>query len=236
MVSEFAKYRVLLCITTLLMGSGTSEKSVAQPRWVEAVIDGEHVILSDGARVELLGIDVIPSRPSRERNRKAIESGLDPDALEQQGDIATAYLTALVRSRYVLVNFQDGGVHARSGNAFRPAFVFVLDPVGRVEFEVNERMVEDGYAIADVEADAGLRKRFEALQVRAKIEKKGLWGGYGAVEEGGVEAEARDARNADLTADCSRHEGCVWVSSGGQIKAGFWKSRIGYTCPCEQQR
>ena len=100
----------------------------AQHTQVVLVVDGERLVLSDGARLQLLGIDAPEKHPSGKMTEEAVRMGRSDRAVARQGEIAAAYLSALALGNRVEVRYQKprpvrgipgGPLHAGSSLRYR---------------------------------------------------------------------------------------------------------------------
>ena len=221
----------MLCLIGLL---GISPCS-AQPLYVSAILDGERLVLSDGSRVELVGVDAIEKFSINEIIQDVYRFGVDEESIRTKGAIVSAYITTLVKSRAVQVHYQpdvEARTNDESNESFRPAMVTVLNNEGFMEFILNKKVIQDGYAFADPNTPLAYKSQFYALQVQAMKEMKGFWalsrGGEKPRSKGNIESSEK----ADPIARCRLMRECVWVS-GGNIEIGYWRSATGYHCPCD---
>ena len=204
-----------------------------QHLYVSAVLDGEHVVLSNGERVELIGVDAVEKFSGTEQWQDVMRLGADRESIETKGGIAAAYLSVLVKSRKILVSYQEGSDSELSYKYvnFRPAFVFVLDSEGRLDFLLNKKLIEEGYAFADAQTPDAYKEQFIALQNQAMVNGKGLWGRGDAVNQQVSSPIVNPSGNADLNSYCRSVKGCVWISGENQA-VGSWATMQGQSCPC----
>ena len=214
--------------------SASLNASYAQSLFVSAIIDGERLVLSDGARVQLIGVDAIEKFSVAEITKEVGRLGVDEESVRAKGAIAASYVSVLLKSRYIQVNFQESQLAAHdeaNPNEFKPAFISVLNEDGRFDFVLNKRIIEDGYAFVDPGTPEAFKAQFIALQNEAMRQGRGLWASNEQTIKEGVRGSIKPSENADLQSNCRSMKGCVWVS-GGDPSIGYWKSLTGYACPC----
>jgi len=105
--------------------------SLANTAVVQRVIDGDTVVLEDGSKVRLIGIDT----PETKDPRKPVQ---------YFGEEATAYTKRMLEGREVRLEF-DQEKTDRYGRTL--AYIFIPMPGGNDIF-FNERIIADGYAFA----------------------------------------------------------------------------------------
>jgi endonuclease YncB( thermonuclease family) len=212
----------------------------AQVQRVSAVIDGDRLVLDDGSRIQLAAVDAPERHVSAKMTEDALAAGHDPAKEERLGQIAAAYLAALVRGKPLLVEYVDpaaGVPEAQEGEEepYRPAFVFVADERGNVQYELNARLVADGYARLHLDDGPQDLSAYIELYREAKRRGLGLWAPERVVAARSSPApEALDVDDGDVDeAGCTTHAACVWVTADTSgVGPGVWQSRPGKQCPC----
>ena len=229
-------YKLLLLFLGVIL-LFTKADAFGQYSRVTVVVDGERLVMENGSRVKLVGVDALEkfSRPFIEK--EMLRLGIDSRSVRTKADISAAYLSILVGSKNVLISYQDD-IHldqkGNGGSEYRPAIVSVLDGSGALIYIVNKKMIEDGYALADTKSHFFYSNEFLRLEQQARNLKKGFWA-YDDINTRkhlplGKPVQSKDV---DLSSECRSLRGCLWVSSGNG-NVGFWQSVAGYTCPCEK--
>lgn len=218
---------ILACLSQFVSAS----KAQSQYVYVSAVLDGERMVLSNGDRVQLVGVDAMEKFGAAEALNEALRLGIDPESVTAKGSIEGLYLQLLVRSRSVLVSYIDEVESGPAESGFRPAYVSVLRSDGKLDYIVNKKMISDGFAMVDLNASFHYRDQFIQLQQEAMNGQRGRWA-YTTIpipfaNTGGVSP----SRNADIYSECRTIKGCVWVSQENTT-IGYWRSAQGYKCPC----
>ncbi len=233
----------ILTLSCFVAFWGLPHGAQAQTRRVEAVVDGDRLVLDDGARVQLAGVDAPEREASPKQEADALAAGHDLGQEQRLGDIAAAYLAALVRGKPVRV--EPAGV-GEDADVFVPHIVLVTTAQGTPLFEVNARMLADGYARLDLEHTVPALGDYVALYQEARRKGLGLWApasgapaAAGPVLAPAPASERPPAANApgdsgeiDPLSSCGTNPACVWVSADTSGVGGMWQSRNGQSCPC----
>lgn len=207
----------------------------AQLRHISAVVDGDRIVLSDGTRIQLMGLDAPEKHYSAKLTRDAARSGRSEEAIAQQGEIAAAYLSAISLGERVIVSDTEKA-YVAPGGPYIQAIVHVADERGHIVFSLNERMLADGYAYFDSRAVFARRAEYADLAHNAKTAGLGLWALPGAYGRPSGLPDSRNSEGMDPLGRCRDEPTCVWVtgSSGGE-GVGFWRSKPGMKCSCDAQ-
>ncbi|MEZ4702728.1 MAG: thermonuclease family protein [Rhodothermales bacterium] len=212
--------------------------AAAQVVRATAVIDGDRLVLDDGSRIRLAGVDAPERHPSPKMTEDALAAGHDLAREERLGAISAAYMAALVRGKPLVVD-RLGLPEAPQDTeeeVYEPALVYVADERGRASYELNARMLADGYARLDFDQVAGDLTVYVGLYREAKMRGLGLWapepGVVGAADV--TEAATRPSDESDPgESACTTHTACIWVTADSSgAGPGTWESRPGTQCPC----
>ncbi len=218
----------LISIAWLTMCIGC-QLVVAQTSRVSIVVDGDRIVLSDGRKVSLLGIDAPEKHSSAKLTRDALSVGVEEAFVIQQGKLAGDYLNHMVGGMRVILTV----VSPKDAEGYMPAMVYLADAVGRPQYSINQRMIEKGYAVTDYNINFAELAQYRVLEENARRAKRGLWA-RGSIVIKPQEVESNKSQMIDATSSCARDSACVWVSAGGGVQsgAGMWQSRAGRKCAC----
>ncbi len=201
-------FQTIIPICWLIVYLATGE-AIAQPLTVTMVVDGDKLVLSDGSKIRLAGIDAPEVHPSEKLSRDALTNGKSEQRVIHQGRQAAAHLAAMAGGQHVRAVF----VAHLGYEAYKPAMVYVTDEQGKIRYGINQKMVEDGFAVAVVDEQQVATQRFEALETQARLEKRGLW----VTNEIFIAPRAVTSQKADpftMSGKCMRNDACVWISVG----------------------
>jgi len=226
----------------ILLMLGIGHATAAQPYRVAAVIDGDRLVLDDGRRIRLAGVDAPERHVSAKLSQDAIASGHDAPQEARLGEISAAYLAALVRGNLLTVEVIGDPVVEVEGAepAYQPAVVYLADERGNSQYELNARLLADGYArIAIDDAVDGL-KEYIGLYREARARGLGLWAPESIVTPRPelVGPDTLPSNESDPGESvCTTHTACRWVTADTTgAGPGVWQSTPGMQCPCARPK
>ncbi len=211
---------LMLCLfacTTPVLGQGIR---------VHAIVDGERIVLSNGIRIRLAGVDAPEYHASIQLSKEALLTGRTEEAVKRQGEIAFAYLRMLAMDRLVQVQYEPAA--DRFTDTYKLAYLHVLDQRGRIAYTLNSRMINDGYASVDTENGVAMEDTYSVLEAEARKKGKGLWA-ENPPYTFSTPGQRHPSEGASLQSSCAVDPACVWIGEG---RSGMWRSRHGRKCPC----
>jgi micrococcal nuclease len=142
----------------------TPEQLTADRFQVESVTDGDTLVLSDGARLRLIGVDTPETRFSRRSDGK--DQPLARDAL--------LFTQQAVEGRQVRLQFD---IERADQYGRLLAFVWYIDRDSGQELLLNEELIRAGLAEALLRYpySESMKRRFRGAQAEAKNAKRGIW-------------------------------------------------------------
>jgi len=129
---------------------------------VERVIDGDTLLLDNGEKVRLIGIDT----PEYYKITDTKKFGLDEDYLYEWGVKAKLYMEDRVLHKDVSLEYDW---ERRDCYGRLLAYIYLDHEM------INRTMIEEGYARATPEFDFKYKEEFIELEEKAKKEGKGMW-------------------------------------------------------------
>ena len=165
---------VLLVVAVAFAGftafSGSKHASaVNEYLYVERVVDGDTLKLSNGERVRLIGIDTPEVHQSDKLLRDAKKSGKDVKTIQSLGQKASDFVKSMCAGKKVRLEF-DVQKKDRYGRLL--AYVYLEDGAF-----VNAKILEEGYAqTLTIPPNVKYAEKFVELQRNARDNRKGLWG------------------------------------------------------------
>jgi len=136
---------------------------------VKRVVDGDTLLLENGERVRLIGIDTPELHVSKKLHRDAQNSGQDIKTIQGMGKRAADFTRDLVEGKRVRLEF-DVERHDKYGRLL--AYVYLVDD-GTF---VNAKIIEEGYAsLMTYPPNVKYADEFVKLYQQARENNKGLW-------------------------------------------------------------
>ncbi len=136
---------------------------------VKRVTDGDTLVLTNGERVRLIGIDAPESRPNPRAEKQAEKEGKDSKAIIAMGKEATKFVKTLVKPGDEVKLEFDVEKRDRYGRLL--AYVYLSD--GKM---LNEEIVKAGYAnLLTIPPNVKYQKKFLKAYHEARENKRGLW-------------------------------------------------------------
>lgn len=135
---------------------------------VRRAVDGDTLLLENGERVRLIGIDTPEMHYSSKLERDARRSRQEINAIRKMGEQAYEFTRALVQGKRVSLEFD---VEKRDKYGRILAYVYLKDGTF-----VNARIVEEGYAsLMTYPPNVKYADLFLKLYRQARENRRGLW-------------------------------------------------------------
>jgi len=152
---------LILLLTTLLSAQDLLK--------VERVVDGDTLLLTNGEKVRLIGIDAPESKPNPRAEKQAAMEGKDLKNIILMGEEATKFVRSLIKpGDEVRIEFD---VEKRDRYGRLLGYIYLLD--GRM---INEEIVKAGYAsLLTHPPNVKYQNRFLRAYKEARENKRGLW-------------------------------------------------------------
>jgi len=137
--------------------------------YVDRVIDGDTIKLSDGERVRFIGVDTPEVHYSAKLLNDAARSNRDTAAIQALGKKASDFTKTLVKDKRVRLEFD---VERRDKYKRLLAYVYLEDGTF-----VNAKILEAGYGqLMTVPPNVKYADYFLKLEREARENRRGLWG------------------------------------------------------------
>ena len=136
---------------------------------VKRVVDGDTLLLENGVRVRMIGIDTPEIHESDKLYRDSKRSGEDTSAIKKLGEEAYAFTKNLVEGKRVGLEF-DTEKYDKYNRLL--AYVFLKNN----GMFVNAEIVKQGYAsLMTIPPNVKYAELFRQLYKEARENKRGLW-------------------------------------------------------------
>lgn len=135
---------------------------------VRRAVDGDTLVLEDGERVRLIGIDTPEMHESNKLHRDASRSRQDKTTIQKLGRRSYEFTKQLVEGKRVSLEF-DVERHDRYGRLL--AYAYLKDGTF-----VNAKIVQEGYAsLLTYPPNVKYSDLFSKLYREARENRRGLW-------------------------------------------------------------
>ena len=136
---------------------------------VKRVVDGDTLLLENGERVRLIGIDTPEMHESDKLYRDAKRTNQDAGAIKQLGRQSYEFTKKLIEGKRVKLEF-DVENQDRYGRLL--AYVYLKDGTF-----VNAEIIKQGYAsLMSIPPNVKYADMFKKLYAEARENHRGLWG------------------------------------------------------------
>lgn len=136
--------------------------------YVKRVVDGDTLLLENGERVRLIGIDTPEIHESAKLRRDAARAGQDEAAIKKLGQRSYGFTKKLIEGKRVSLEFD---IDKRDKYNRLLAYVYLEDGTF-----VNAQIVKEGYAsLLTFPPNVKYAELFSKLYKEARENKRGLW-------------------------------------------------------------
>ena len=140
---------------------------VAEWHNVSRVVDGDTLVLDDGTKIRLIGIDAPESSENDKLEKDAERTQRDKETLKRLGAKSTEYLNGICKDKKVRLEY-DVDRKDRYGRTL--AYLYLEDGMS-----INAQMIKAGFAHAYTSFPFKYMKEYRNLEAFARAAKKGLW-------------------------------------------------------------
>lgn len=136
-----------------------AQQSEKQLRTVSRVVDGDTIVLENGEKVRLIGVDT----PETHDPRKPVE---------YFGKEATGFTRSLVEGQRVFIETDPANSHLGHKDKYGRTLAYIWNQQGKF---VNAEIVEQGYGHAMTQYPFKYLNEFRGLEQHARQQRAGLW-------------------------------------------------------------
>jgi micrococcal nuclease len=135
---------------------------------IKRVVDGDTLVLENGQKVRLIGIDTPEMHDSNKLNRDAQRSGQGVEAIKKMGRQSYEFTKKLVEGKRVKLEFD-----VEKQDRYKRILAYAYLPDGTF---VNAYLVQEGYAsVMTYPPNVKHSEKFLRLYREARENKRGLW-------------------------------------------------------------
>lgn len=140
--------------------------------FVNRVVDGDTVVLSNGEKVRLIGIDTPEVYESGKLHSDAERTGKDIKTIQALGKKASEYTKKRLDGKQVRIEFDQNNEYIRHKDKYGRLLAYIYLPDGTF---FNAEIIRDGYANAYTKFPFKYMDEFRKLEKEARENKRGLW-------------------------------------------------------------
>jgi micrococcal nuclease len=140
---------------------------------VKRVIDGDTLLLGNGERVRLIGIDTPEVHESGKLYRDAERSQRDIETIRKLGQKSSAFVTRLVHGKRVRLEYDQANTAIGNRDRYRRTLGYVYLEDGTF---LNAEIVRQGYGVAYTKYPFKYADEFRKYEREAREKRRGLWG------------------------------------------------------------
>ena len=162
--------QTLLLLLCLLAPACTSAESSSVLSRVQRVTDGDTLVLENGEKVRLIGVDAPEIHDEENRNKiHAQKYGQDPRRVDEYAVKARNFAMEVILQQKVRLEY-DWQRRDKFGRTL--AYVYRE----KDHFFLNAELVKQGYGFAYTRFPFKYLEQFRGYQVEARRNRKGMWG------------------------------------------------------------
>jgi len=142
---------------------------------VQRVVDGDTLVLTNGERVRLIGVDTPEVHESKKLHRDAERTGRDIETIKALGKKASEFTRSLVDRKEIRLEYDQANAHIKHKDRYERVLAFVYLRDGTF---VNAEIIKQGYGFAYTRFPFQYMEEFRKYEREAKENGRGLWGEY----------------------------------------------------------
>ncbi len=168
-MKAWRRFLLPLLILQFLSAASYSQDNLYR---VKRVVDGDTLLLTNGERVRLIGVDTPEVHESKKLYRDAQRTGRDIKTIKALGKRASAFTKSLVDMKEVRLEFDQANAHIGHRDKYGRilAYVYLKDGIF-----VNAEIVRQGYRFAYTRFPFKYMEEFRRYEREAREDKRGLW-------------------------------------------------------------
>ncbi len=155
-------YAVLLLCVLISAVQALSQPTAlrcSDHRTVKRVVDGDTLLLENGERVRLIGVDT----PETKRPNTPVQ---------YFGKEATAFTRRMVEGKRVKLEFDPANAHLKHRDRYGRTLAYVFLENGTL---LNAEIIRQGYGFAMTKYPFARMEEFRRLERQAREQRRGLW-------------------------------------------------------------
>jgi micrococcal nuclease len=140
---------------------------------VQRAVDGDTLLLTNGERVRLIGVDTPEVHESKKLHRDAERTGRDIETIKELGKKASKFTKSLVDRKEVRLEYDQANAHIKNRDKYGRVLAYVYLKDGTF---VNAEIIRQGYGFAYTLFPFRYMEEFRRCEREARENERGLWG------------------------------------------------------------
>ncbi|MBW1999262.1 MAG: thermonuclease family protein [Deltaproteobacteria bacterium] len=140
---------------------------------VKRVVDGDTLLLTNGDRVRLIGVDTPEVHRSKKLYRDAKRTGRDVETIIALGKKASAFTRSIVDKKEIRLEYDQANAHIRHRDRYGRLLAYVYLKDGTF---LNAEIIKQGYGFAYTRFPFRYMEDFRRYEREARENRRGLWG------------------------------------------------------------
>jgi micrococcal nuclease len=159
---------VLALIPTLLTFSSASDLFT-----IKRVIDGDTLLLGNGERIRLIGVDTPEVHGSHKLQRDAERTQIDIATIRKLGQKSSAFVKKVVQGKRVRLEYDQANAAIGHRDRYGRTLAYLYLEDGTF---LNAEIVRQGYGVAYTKYPFTCAAEFRKFEREAREQRRGLWG------------------------------------------------------------
>jgi micrococcal nuclease len=140
---------------------------------IKRVIDGDTLLLANGERVRLIGVDTPEVHESDKLQRDAERTQTDIETIRRLGRKSSAFVKRMVKGKRVRLEYDQANAAIGHRDRYERTLAYVYLEDGTF---LNAEIVRQGYGVAYTKYPFNYADEFRKYEREAREKRRGLWG------------------------------------------------------------
>jgi micrococcal nuclease len=159
----------IFLLLPLVALSGSQDKIYT----VKRVVGGDTILLTNGERVRLIGVDTPEVNESKKLCRDAERTGRDIETIKELGKKASEFTKSLVDRKEVRLGYDQANAYIGHKDKYGGVLAYVYLKDGTF---LNAEIIRQGYGFAYTRFPFQYMEEFRRYEREARENERGLWG------------------------------------------------------------
>jgi micrococcal nuclease len=142
---------------------------------VQRVVVGDTLLLTNGEKVRLIGVDTPEVKESKKLYREDERTGRDIETIKELGKKASEFTKSLVDRKEVRLEYDQANAYISHRDKYGRVLAYVYLKDGTF---VNAEIIKKGYGFAYTRFPFQYMEGFRRYEREAREKERGLWGEY----------------------------------------------------------